>query len=95
MCRTYCCWEVEGERDDDHDRGCFLSNKCRHAICAAFMGEDEEEWGTGMRLTESRVRTKLSTSIESVAPSLAFSSVAFLGRAIMMEVWLLLLGLMG
>jgi hypothetical protein len=37
-----------------------------------------------MRLTESRVRTKLSTSIESVAPSFAFSSVAFLGRAIVM-----------
>jgi hypothetical protein len=47
--------------------------------------EDEEERGTGRRLTESRVRTKLSTSIESVAPSLGFSSAAFLGRAIVME----------
>jgi len=47
--------------------------------------EDEEEWGMGMRLTESLVRTKLSTSIERVAPSLAFSSATFLGRAIMIE----------
>jgi hypothetical protein len=48
----------------------------------------------GMRLTESRVRTKLSTSIERVAPSLAFSSATFLGRAIVMEVVMLALGLM-
>jgi hypothetical protein len=47
-----------------------------------------------MRLTESLVRTKLSTSIESVAPSLAFSSATFLGRAIVMEGVLLWLGLM-
>jgi hypothetical protein len=58
------------------------------------MDEDEEEWGTGMRLTESLVRTKLSTSIERVAPSLAFSSATFLGRAITMEGLLLWLGLM-
>ena len=58
------------------------------------MDEDEEEWGTGMRLTESRVRTKLSTSIDKVAPSFAFSSATFLGRAIMMEAVLLRLGLM-
>jgi hypothetical protein len=42
-----------------------------------------------MRLTESRVRTKLSTSIDSVAPSLAFSSATFLGRAMVMDVVLL------
>jgi hypothetical protein len=47
-----------------------------------------------MRLTESRVRTKLSTSIDNVAPSLGFSSATFLGRAMMMGWVLLRLGLM-
>lgn len=44
---------------------------------------DEEEWRRWRTLTESLVRTKLSTSIERVAPSFCLSS-AFLARAMVM-----------
>ena len=72
----------------------LLQRQRRRRRVRRVLDEDDEEWGRGMRLTESRVRTKLSTSIDKVAPSLGFSSATFLGRAMAMEGVLLRLGLM-
>lgn len=50
----------------------------------AFIAVEEEVEKKGMILTESLVRTKLSTSMDRVAPSLGLSSV-FFARAMVVE----------